>query len=132
MTHTLAPVAVPSVPADLAVPSATPAAGHGPVQVDAPRRAVLVDGRPIDLTYIEFELLAHLVAHPHRVHTRDRLVNAVWGYTYVGDGRTVDVHVSRLRRKLGAEHRSAIRTVRRVGYAYVPDARPVAAAHSGQ
>ena len=65
-------------------------------------------------------LLAHLVAHPHRVHTRDQLVTTVWGYGHVGDGRTVDVHVARLRRKLGAAHRSSIVTVRRVGYKYVP------------
>jgi DNA-binding response OmpR family regulator len=60
------------------------------------------------------------VAHPNRVHTRDQLVTTVWGYGHVGDGRTVDVHIARLRRKLGAEHREVIRTVRRVGYKYVP------------
>jgi DNA-binding response OmpR family regulator len=54
------------------------------------------------------------------VHTRDQLVTTVWGYGHVGDGRTVDVHVARLRRKLGAAHRSSIVTVRRVGYKYVP------------
>ncbi len=92
----------------------------GPVAVDAERRTALVDGRVLDLTYLEFELLAHLVAHPHRVHTRDQLVTTVWGYGHVGDGRTVDVHVARLRRKLGAEHRHTIQTVRRVGYKYTP------------
>ena len=71
------------------------------------QRTAEVDGRQLDLTYLEFELLAHLVAHPHRVHTRDQLVTTVWGYGHVGDGRTVDVHVARLRRKLGAEHRAA-------------------------
>lgn len=60
------------------------------------------------------------MGNPHRVHTRDQLVTTVWGYGHVGDGRTVDVHVARLRRKLGAEHRSSIVTVRRVGYKYVP------------
>ncbi|AZM52879.1 transcriptional regulator [Streptomyces sp. WAC 01529] len=94
----------------------------GPVSVDPVRRSAEVDGRPLDLTYLEFELLAHLVAHPHRVHTRDQLVTTVWGYGHVGDGRTVDVHVARLRRKLGAEHRRAIQTVRRVGYKYAPPA----------
>ncbi|MGW0532884.1 winged helix-turn-helix domain-containing protein [Streptomyces sp. NPDC003032] len=94
----------------------------GPVRVDAVQRSAEVDGRPLDLTYLEFELLAHLVAHPHRVHTRDQLVTTVWGYGHVGDGRTVDVHVARLRRKLGAEHRGTIQTVRRVGYKYVPPA----------
>ncbi|MCS0636278.1 winged helix-turn-helix domain-containing protein [Streptomyces sp. LP05-1] len=92
----------------------------GPVSIDGARRTALVDGRPLDLTYLEFELLAHLVAHPHRVHTRDQLVTTVWGYGHVGDGRTVDVHVARLRRKLGAEHRHTIQTVRRVGYKYTP------------
>lgn len=95
-------------------------AGAGPVAIDPVRRAASVQGRPLDLTYLEFELLAHLVAHPHRVHTRDQLVTTVWGYGHVGDGRTVDVHIARLRRKLGAEHRHAIRTVRRVGYTYAP------------
>ncbi|MEU5362727.1 winged helix-turn-helix domain-containing protein [Streptomyces sp. NPDC005925] len=119
------------------VPGATGPAGDGDrddappvpddeaplVRVDAVRRTVEVDGRELDLTYLEFELLAHLVARPGRVHSRAQLVSAVWGYGHVGDGRTVDVHVARLRRKLGAEHRSVIRTVRRVGYTYVPPTR---------
>ncbi|MFD5872892.1 MULTISPECIES: winged helix-turn-helix domain-containing protein [unclassified Streptomyces] len=92
----------------------------GPVRIDSTRRTAAVDGVTLDLTYLEFELLAHLVAHPHRVHTRDQLVTTVWGYGHVGDGRTVDVHVARLRRKLGAEHRRSIQTVRRVGYKYAP------------
>ncbi|MER6774477.1 winged helix-turn-helix domain-containing protein [Streptomyces bacillaris] len=95
-------------------------AAPGPVRIDSTRRTASVDGVTLDLTYLEFELLAHLVAHPHRVHTRDQLVTTVWGYGHVGDGRTVDVHVARLRRKLGAEHRRSIQTVRRVGYKYTP------------
>ncbi|MER5465275.1 winged helix-turn-helix domain-containing protein [Streptomyces sp. NPDC002668] len=105
------------------VPSVAPAQtqeGAGPVSIDSVQRTALVDGQALDLTYLEFELLAHLVAHPHRVHTRDQLVTTVWGYGHVGDGRTVDVHVARLRRKLGAEHRRTIQTVRRVGYKYAP------------
>ncbi|WP_159766952.1 winged helix-turn-helix domain-containing protein [Streptomyces sp. HM190] len=94
--------------------------GHEGVRVDTAQRTAHVNGRPLDLTYLEFELLAHLVAHPHRVHTRDQLVTTVWGYGHVGDGRTVDVHIARLRRKLGAEYRQAIQTVRRVGYKYAP------------
>lgn len=94
--------------------------GEPPVRIDTVRRTARVGGRELDLTYLEFELLAHLVAHPHRVHTRDQLVTTVWGYGHVGDGRTVDVHIARLRRKLGAEHRQTIRTVRRVGYKYTP------------
>ncbi|MFI9232230.1 winged helix-turn-helix domain-containing protein [Streptomyces rimosus] len=96
--------------------------GDATVRIDPEQRTVHVHGRPLDLTYLEFELLAHLVAHPHRVHTRDQLVTTVWGYGHVGDGRTVDVHVARLRRKLGADVRSSIVTVRRVGYKYVPSA----------
>ncbi|MFH9132523.1 winged helix-turn-helix domain-containing protein [Streptomyces sp. NPDC017524] len=92
----------------------------GPVRIDATRRTASVDGVALDLTYLEFELLSHLVAHPHRVHTRDQLVTTVWGYGHVGDGRTVDVHVARLRRKLGARYRRSIQTVRRVGYKYTP------------
>ncbi|GAA2312818.1 winged helix-turn-helix domain-containing protein [Streptomyces kunmingensis] len=90
------------------------------IGIDDAQRTASVLGRQLDLTYLEFELLAHLVAHPHRVHTRDALVTTVWGYGHVGDGRTVDVHIARLRRKLGAEHRQAIQTVRRVGYKYAP------------
>ncbi|MCX5390288.1 winged helix-turn-helix domain-containing protein [Streptomyces sp. NBC_00094] len=115
------------VPADQQVPVGAPVPAspvateeQGPVAIDGVRRIAVVDGEALDLTYLEFELLAHLVAHPHRVHTRDQLVTTVWGYGHVGDGRTVDVHVARLRRKLGAEHRHTIQTVRRVGYKYTP------------
>ncbi|MEU8510177.1 winged helix-turn-helix domain-containing protein [Kitasatospora sp. NPDC048722] len=94
-------------------------AGRG-ITVDNERRNAYVDGRLLDLTYLEFELLAHLTEHPQRVHTRDHLVSAVWGYGHVGDGRTVDVHVARLRRKLGSAYRDTIVTVRRVGYKYTP------------
>ncbi|MFF3780349.1 winged helix-turn-helix domain-containing protein [Streptomyces sp. NPDC001933] len=106
--------------AQLVVPSPVPDAAAGPVLIDPVQRTAAVDGITLDLTYLEFELLAHLVAHPHRVHTRDQLVTTVWGYGHVGDGRTVDVHIARLRRKLGAEHRRSIQTVRRVGYKYTP------------
>ncbi|MEU1702633.1 winged helix-turn-helix domain-containing protein [Streptomyces pseudogriseolus] len=91
------------------------------VTIDAARRTAEVDGRELDLTYLEFELLAHLVRRPHLVQSREALVAAVWGYHHVGDGRTVDVHVARLRRKLGAAHRHRIVTVRSIGYKYVPD-----------
>ncbi|MEW2046994.1 winged helix-turn-helix domain-containing protein [Streptomyces sp. NBC_00377] len=95
-------------------------AGRPLVRIDPVQRTAAVDGQELDLTYLEFELLAHLVAHPNRVHTRDQLVTTVWGYGHVGDGRTVDVHIARLRRKLGAQHRQSIQTVRRVGYKYTP------------
>lgn len=110
-----------SVPAPAKNTPATPeTTGDALVRIDPARRTAEVDGRVLDLTYLEFELLAHLVAHPHRVHSRDQLVTTVWGYGHVGDGRTVDVHIARLRRKLGAAHRDAIQTVRRVGYKYAP------------
>ncbi|MET9659476.1 winged helix-turn-helix domain-containing protein [Streptomyces sp. NPDC006510] len=102
------------------VPTPVEDPAAGPVRIDPVQRTAAVDGNTLDLTYLEFELLAHLVAHPHRVHTRDQLVTTVWGYGHVGDGRTVDVHIARLRRKLGAEHRRSIQTVRRVGYKYTP------------
>ncbi|MFE1341101.1 winged helix-turn-helix domain-containing protein [Streptomyces sp. NPDC058733] len=115
------PVAVPDQPEQQPeVPQSGSGSGEPLVRIDTVRRTAWVDGRELDLTYLEFELLAHLVAHPHRVHSRDQLVTTVWGYGHVGDGRTVDVHVARLRRKLGAEHRKAIQTVRRVGYKYAP------------
>jgi Transcriptional regulatory protein, C terminal len=117
------------VPADQPAPERAAAAeapetsqGDALVSIDSEQRIARVAGRPLDLTYLEFELLAHLVAHPHRVHTRDQLVTTVWGYGHVGDGRTVDVHVARLRRKMGAEYRASIVTVRRVGYKYAPPA----------
>lgn len=113
-----------------AAPVASPGPDGSGLRVDPVSRTAEVDGRPLDLTYLEFELLAHLVAHPHRVHSRDQLVTTVWGYGHVGDGRTVDVHVARLRRKLGARHRSSIVTVRRVGYKYAPAARPPEAAEA--
>ncbi|MFF5441353.1 winged helix-turn-helix domain-containing protein [Streptomyces achromogenes] len=115
------PVAVPDQPE--AEAERTGPDGTEPlVRIDPVRRTASVEGRELDLTYLEFELLAHLVAHPHRVHTRDQLVTTVWGYGHVGDGRTVDVHIARLRRKLGDRHRQSIQTVRRVGYKYTPPA----------
>ncbi|MFG2719111.1 winged helix-turn-helix domain-containing protein [Streptomyces sp. NPDC048416] len=95
--------------------------GVGHVRIDPARHAAELDGRELDLTYLEFGLLAHLVRHPHQVHSREQLMADIWGYDHIGDGRTVDVHVARLRRKLGTAHRHRIVTVRRVGYKYVPD-----------
>ncbi|MFF9203896.1 winged helix-turn-helix domain-containing protein [Streptomyces sp. NPDC014986] len=95
--------------------------GDGGVRIDPARHAAELDGRELDLTYLEFGLLAHLVLHPHQVHSREQLMAGIWGYDHIGDGRTVDVHIARLRRKLGRAHRHRIVTVRRVGYKYVPD-----------
>jgi len=88
----------------------------GPLSLDADSFRVAVAGRPIDLTYKEFELLRYLVSRPGRVFTRPALLREVWGYDFYGGTRTVDVHVRRLRAKLGPEHEYLIETVRGVGY----------------
>ncbi len=74
--------------------------------------------RPLDLTYMEYELLKFLAQHPGKVFTRETLLNRVWGYEYYGGARTVDVHIRRLRAKLGEEHANLIQTVRSVGYRF--------------
>jgi DNA-binding response OmpR family regulator len=81
-------------------------------------------GRPLDLTYKEFELLKYLAQHAGRVFTRAQLLQEVWGYDFFGGTRTVDVHVRRLRAKLGPEHEALIGTVRNVGYKFVRPPRP--------
>jgi DNA-binding response OmpR family regulator len=82
-----------------------------------------IRGRVLDLTFKEFELLKYLTQHPGRVFTRAQLLQEVWGYDYFGGTRTVDVHVRRLRAKLGSEHEALIGTVRNVGYRFVPPPR---------
>lgn len=77
-----------------------------------------IAGRPLDLTYMEYELLKFLSQNPGKVFTREVLLNRVWGYEYYGGARTVDVHIRRLRAKLGEEHASMIETVRSVGYRF--------------
>jgi two-component system, OmpR family, alkaline phosphatase synthesis response regulator PhoP len=77
-----------------------------------------IAGRPLDLTYMEYELLKFLSSHPGKVFTRETLLSRVWGYEYYGGARTVDVHVRRLRAKLGEEHANLIQTVRSVGYRF--------------
>lgn len=95
--------------------------GFDRVQIDVARREVSVDGAPVHLTTKEFDLLAHMAGSPGRIFTRDQLLARIWGYDYVGDGRTVDVHVSWLRGKLrGASGHNYFRTVRGVGYAFSP------------
>ena len=80
----------------------------------------------LDLTYKEFELLKCLAQHAGRVFTRAQLLQEVWGYDYFGGTRTVDVHVRRLRAKLGPEHEAMIGTVRNVGYRFVAPPAPLA------
>jgi DNA-binding response OmpR family regulator len=75
-------------------------------------------GKPLDLTYMEYELLKFFSTHPGKVFTREQLLSRVWGYEYYGGARTVDVHVRRLRAKLGEEHAGLIQTVRSVGYRF--------------
>ncbi|MEC7810030.1 MAG: response regulator transcription factor [Actinomycetota bacterium] len=77
-----------------------------------------IDSSPLDLTYMEYELLRFLATQPGKVFTRETLLNQVWGYDYYGGGRTVDVHIRRLRAKLGEEHANLISTVRSVGYRF--------------
>ena len=76
------------------------------------------NGKPLDLTYMEYELLKFLAQNPGKVFTREMLLSRVWGYEYYGGARTVDVHVRRLRAKLGEEHANLIQTVRSVGYRF--------------
>ncbi|MFT7599338.1 MAG: DNA-binding response OmpR family regulator [Acidimicrobiales bacterium] len=89
---------------------------YGPLELNIETYQAQVDGRPLDLTYMEYELLKHLAANPGRVFTREILLSQVWGYEYYGGARTVDVHIRRLRAKLGEEHANLIQTVRSVGY----------------
>ncbi len=96
---------------------------RGDVQVDDATYTARIGGRPLDLTYKEFELLKYLAQHPGRVFSREQLLQEVWGYDYFGGTRTVDVHVRRLRAKLGTEHEHHIGTVRNVGYRFVVPTR---------
>src|SRR5204863_2319470 len=91
----------------------------GEVVVDDAAYTATISGRTLDLTFKEFELLKYLAQHPGRVFTRDQLLQEVWGYDYFGGTRTVDVHVRRLRAKLGSDHETLIGTVRNVGYRFV-------------
>jgi len=86
------------------------------VVIDEASYTARVSGQPLNLTFKEFELLKYLAQHPGRVFTRQQLLTEVWGYDYYGGTRTVDVHIRRLRAKLGADHENLISTVRNVGY----------------
>ncbi len=93
----------------------------GALVIDEATYSVRLRGRILDLTYKEFELLKYLAQHPGRVFTRSQLLQEVWGYDYFGGTRTVDVHVRRLRAKLGTDYEVLIGTVRNVGYRFVPE-----------
>jgi len=100
----------------------------GEVVVDDATYTAKLGGRALDLTFKEFELLKFLAQHPGRVFSRQQLLQEVWGYDYFGGTRTVDVHVRRLRAKLGPEHETLIGTVRNVGYRFVLPAKTAAKA----
>jgi DNA-binding winged helix-turn-helix (wHTH) protein len=117
----------PAAPAVRPSPGDQPSPGHGLLLLDHTQRRAVIDGREIQLTFQEFELLAFLAAHPATVFTRAELVERVWHRTLGQDGRpvsrdsrTVDVHVSRVRRKLGPHHGQCLVTEYRVGYQYRP------------
>ncbi len=96
----------------------------GPLVVDPVAYTATVAGRSLDLTYKEFELLRYLAERPGRVFTRPALLREVWGFDFYGGTRTVDVHVRRLRAKLGPEHEHLIQTVRGVGYRASAERQP--------
>ena len=91
---------------------------YGPLVLNLETYQAAVSGRPLDLTYMEYELLKFLAGNPGKVFTRETLLSRVWGYDYYGGARTVDVHIRRLRAKLGEENAHMISTVRSVGYRF--------------
>ena len=90
----------------------------GDVVIDEASYTARLKGNALDLTFKEFELLKYLAQHPGRVFTRAQLLQEIWGYDYFGGTRTVDVHIRRLRSKLGPEFEAIIGTVRNVGYRF--------------
>jgi DNA-binding response OmpR family regulator len=95
----------------------------GSLALDLATYQVSIDGRPISFAYMEYELLKFLMTHPNRVFSREALLARVWGYEYYGGARTVDVHIRRVRAKLGQEHAARIKTIRSVGYLFELRAR---------
>ncbi len=91
---------------------------YGELTLNLETYQAAIAGRPLDMTYMEYELLKFLAQNPGKVFTREMLLSRVWGYEYYGGARTVDVHVRRLRAKLGEEHANLIQTVRSVGYRF--------------
>ena len=99
----------------------------GEVVIDEDSYTAKIKGRTLDLTFKEFELLKYLAQHPGRVFSRSQLLQEIWGYDYFGGTRTVDVHIRRLRSKLGPEFESIIDTVRNVGYRFSVNSNPATA-----
>jgi len=91
---------------------------YGQLMLNLETYQAAIEGRPLDLTFMEYELLKFLATHPGKVFTRETLLSRVWGYEYYGGARTVDVHIRRLRAKLTEEHAHLIQTVRSVGYRF--------------
>jgi DNA-binding response OmpR family regulator len=91
---------------------------YGDLALNLETYQAALSGKPLDLTFMEYELLKFFATHPQKVFTREQLLSRVWGYEYYGGARTVDVHVRRLRAKLGEEHAGLIQTVRSVGYRF--------------
>jgi DNA-binding response OmpR family regulator len=104
---------------ELAANAATSVVGGGGLAIDDSSYTARIGDRDLQLTFKEFELVKYLAQHPGRVFSRQQLVDEVWGLDYFGGTRTVDVHVRRLRAKLGPEHEHLIGTVRNVGYRFV-------------
>lgn len=131
------PSAPSPTPSTTSAPSSPPTSANNEelrfdsLVVNIPARRVTLDGQPVSLTVKEFDLLVALASMPDRVFTREGLLNQVWGYTYLGDGRTVDVHIGTLRKKLEAVKSEPhfIQTVWGVGYKFVPPSPP---AHQSQ
>jgi DNA-binding response OmpR family regulator len=97
----------------------------GDISIDEASYTARLRGDALDLTFKEFELLKYLAQHPGRVFTRAQLLQEIWGYDYFGGTRTVDVHVRRLRSKLGPEFEAIIGTVRNVGYRFTVSGKEV-------
>jgi DNA-binding response OmpR family regulator len=95
-----------------------PVLRHGDLELNTATYQAYLAGNPVDLTYMEYELLRFFVEHPNRVWSREQILSKVWGYDYFGGSRTVDVHVRRLRAKLGEQRAPWITTVRSVGYRF--------------
>jgi DNA-binding response OmpR family regulator len=90
----------------------------GTLELNLATYQVAIDGRAVAFAYMEYELLKFLMTHPNRVFSREALLKRVWGYDYYGGARTVDVHIRRVRAKLGPEQAARIKTVRSVGYLF--------------
>lgn len=91
---------------------------EGVLSVDLDQRIVQVENQPVELTFKEFELLKYLMNNPGRAISREELLNQVWGYDFVGETRTLDVHINSLRKKLGPIGRNYIKSVRQLGYRF--------------